>query len=102
MLAAVPFFGRTAQFPPSLIELAVRKRLPIHVYIGQWGADTLQPQLKVLTMPAAAMPDAQAQVISVLEREIRALGWDGGVGVYTQEHDWFVHADVGPNRRWGG
>ena len=37
-----------------------------------------------------------------LEREIRALGWDGGVGVYTQEHDWFVHADVGPNRRWGG
>ena len=37
-----------------------------------------------------------------LETEIRALGWDGGVGVYTQEHDWFVHADVGPNRRWGG
>ncbi len=38
----------------------------------------------------------------VLEREIRALGWDGGVGVYTLATDWFVHADVGRNRRWGG
>ncbi len=37
-----------------------------------------------------------------LEQEIRTLGWQGGVGVYTLEHDWFVHADVGPNRRWGG
>jgi uncharacterized protein YcbK (DUF882 family) len=37
-----------------------------------------------------------------LEKELRELGWDGGVGVYTQEHDWFVHADVGPNRRWDG
>jgi len=38
----------------------------------------------------------------VLETEIRALGWDGGVGVYLLKSDWFVHADVGPNRRWGG
>ncbi len=38
----------------------------------------------------------------VLEKEIRELGWDGGVGVYTLKSDWFVHADVGPNRRWGG
>jgi uncharacterized protein YcbK (DUF882 family) len=37
-----------------------------------------------------------------MEREIRGLGWDGGVGVYTLESDWFVHADVGPNRRWNG
>jgi uncharacterized protein YcbK (DUF882 family) len=35
-----------------------------------------------------------------LERVIRASGWDGGVGVYTSKDDWFVHADVGPNRRW--
>lgn len=35
-----------------------------------------------------------------LEKEIRALGWDGGVGVYPLATDWFVHADVGPNRRW--
>lgn len=37
-----------------------------------------------------------------LEKEIRDLGWDGGVGVYTLKSDWFVHADVGRNRRWGG
>jgi uncharacterized protein YcbK (DUF882 family) len=36
----------------------------------------------------------------VVEREIRALGWEGGVGVYPTKDDWFVHADVGRNRRW--
>ena len=36
----------------------------------------------------------------VLEKEIRDLGWDGGVGVYPTTSDWFVHADVGKNRRW--
>ena len=38
----------------------------------------------------------------VMEKEIRDLGWEGGVGVYTLASDWFVHADVGRNRRWGG
>lgn len=38
----------------------------------------------------------------VLEKEIRDLGWEGGVGVYPLRTDWFVHADVGKNRRWGG
>jgi uncharacterized protein YcbK (DUF882 family) len=37
-----------------------------------------------------------------LEREIRESGWQGGVGVYTLASDWFVHADVGANRRWSG
>jgi uncharacterized protein YcbK (DUF882 family) len=37
-----------------------------------------------------------------LEREIRELGWKGGMGVYTLPTDWFVHADVGAQRRWGG
>ncbi len=37
-----------------------------------------------------------------LESEIRALGWSGGVGVYLTKSDWFIHADVGPNRRWNG
>jgi uncharacterized protein YcbK (DUF882 family) len=36
----------------------------------------------------------------VIEQEIRALGWEGGVGVYPTKDDWFVHADVGFNRRW--
>ena len=37
-----------------------------------------------------------------LERVIRSLGWQGGVGVYTLKDDWFVHADVGKLRRWSG
>ncbi len=36
----------------------------------------------------------------ILEREIRDQGWTGGVGIYPLASDWFVHADVGPNRRW--
>jgi uncharacterized protein YcbK (DUF882 family) len=36
-----------------------------------------------------------------LEKEIRGLGWDGGVGKYSGKGDWFVHADVGRNRKWG-
>ena len=38
----------------------------------------------------------------VVEKEIRDLGWEGGVGVYPLTSDWFVHADVGKNRRWDG
>lgn len=38
----------------------------------------------------------------VLEKEIRELGWQGGVGIYLTRSDWFVHADVGANRRWTG
>jgi len=37
---------------------------------------------------------------SVVEQEIRKLGWEGGVGIYPTTADWFVHADVGRNRRW--
>ena len=50
------------------------------------------------------VPSGEARGIDPrdLEKEIRALGWDGGVGTYPQTHDWFVHADVGKNRRWGG
>ena len=47
-------------------------------------------------------PRARALHPRELETRIRALGWDGGVGVYTLRTDWFVHADVGKNRRWSG
>jgi uncharacterized protein YcbK (DUF882 family) len=36
----------------------------------------------------------------VLAREIRKLGWTGGLGTYPMKDDWFVHADVGPTREW--
>ncbi|MBX3258741.1 MAG: DUF882 domain-containing protein [Labilithrix sp.] len=47
-------------------------------------------------------PETRGVDPRVLEREIRELGWVGGVGVYTLSSDWFVHADVGRLRRWGG
>lgn len=46
--------------------------------------------------------DEKAIAPQIIEREIRELGWTGGVGTYPSKSDWFVHADVGPNRRWGG
>ncbi len=48
------------------------------------------------------IPDGQELALDprVVEGEIRALGWQGGVGVYPTHDDWFVHADVGRNRHW--
>jgi uncharacterized protein YcbK (DUF882 family) len=37
-----------------------------------------------------------------LAREVRGLGWNGGVGIYLGANDRFVHADVGPLRTWYG
>lgn len=47
-------------------------------------------------------PDTRGIDPRALEREIRELGWKGGLGVYPSKSDWFVHADVGRLRRWGG
>ena len=44
--------------------------------------------------------DTKGQNPRDVERELRGMGWDGGVGVYPMESDWFVHADVGPHRAW--
>jgi uncharacterized protein YcbK (DUF882 family) len=48
------------------------------------------------------VPDTATRGIDprALEKEIRKLGWEGGVGTYPTPGDWFVHADVGPNRHW--
>lgn len=46
--------------------------------------------------------DPKGMAPLAVEKEIRELGWDGGVGVYPLKSDWFVHADVGKNRRWVG
>jgi uncharacterized protein YcbK (DUF882 family) len=54
--------------------------------------------------PGGIGPPAEREPLDplLLEREIRGLGWEGGTGVYLGETDRFVHADVGPNRRWNG
>jgi uncharacterized protein YcbK (DUF882 family) len=48
------------------------------------------------------VPEGEPRALDprVVEGEIRALGWQGGVGVYPTYDDWFVHADVGRNRHW--
>jgi uncharacterized protein YcbK (DUF882 family) len=48
------------------------------------------------------VPDGAEKALDprAVELEIRKLGWTGGVGVYPTQLDWFVHADVGRNRRW--
>ena len=58
-----------------------------------------------VTFPASGAPAEAERALSPLqiERELRDdLGWDGGVGVYLSDSDWFTHMDVGPNRRWNG
>lgn len=35
-----------------------------------------------------------------MRKELEKLGWKGGIGQYDKVEDRFVHADVGPDRRW--
>ena len=35
-----------------------------------------------------------------MRKELESLGWTGGIGQYDRPSDRFVHADVGPSRRW--
>jgi uncharacterized protein YcbK (DUF882 family) len=37
-----------------------------------------------------------------LALKIEGLAWKGGLAYYPNDSDRFVHADVGPNRRWRG
>jgi uncharacterized protein YcbK (DUF882 family) len=68
-------------------------------HVASHSQHSLGRALDFRLFPAGA-PDALDP--RALEQDIRALGWDGGVGVYTTKDDWFVHADVGPSRGWSG
>ena len=50
------------------------------------------------------VPSGETRAVDprILEQDIRELGWEGGTGCYAEPSDWFVHADVGPKRRWDG
>lgn len=69
--AAVRFFGDTAYFPPSLIELAVRKGLPVYAFIGQWDAATLQPRVNVRLLSSGSADTLLQEAVSTLESAIR-------------------------------
>ena len=86
--AAVQFLGATAYFPPSLIELAHRQQRPIHVFIGQWNRDTLQPELKVVSLNASSAEASLQAAVTLLEGAVQQRpgawhGW-GDVGLYFQ------------------
>ena len=92
----------------SRIAHRARERLPepqAQRDAAQEGAPRRLAQ-PALARPRLRLPHRPARARSwpidprVVEGEIRALGWDGGVGVYPTHDDWFVHADVGRNRRW--
>jgi phosphatidylinositol dimannoside acyltransferase len=69
--ASVTFFGRPALFPPSLLELASRKSIPVYAFIGQWDADTLQPSLMLLPLQLESAQVTLQQAVTVLEQAIR-------------------------------
>ena len=69
--AAVQFFGDTAYFPPSLIELAVRKGLPVYAFIGQWDAATLQPRVNVRLLSSGSTDTLLQEAVGTLESAIR-------------------------------
>ena len=75
--AQVIFFGRTALFPPTLLELAGRKSVPIYAFIGQWDPVTLRPTLTVTPLPSVSAQAALQDAVSLLEAAIRTRpgGW---------------------------
>ena len=69
--AEVTFFGRTARFPPSLLELASRKDMPVYGFIGQCDALTMQPTLRVVPLSDATAPLRLQHAVALLEEAIR-------------------------------
>ena len=88
--AAVMFFAAPAHFPPSLIELAIRQSRPIHVFIGQWNAVTLQPELRIVALATGDTLDTLQQAVSQLEQVVRARpgAWHawGEASLYRAAH----------------
>jgi uncharacterized protein YcbK (DUF882 family) len=68
-------------------------------HVASHSQHSLGNALDFRIIPADATEPMDPRVI---EQEIRSDGWTGGTGVYLSETDRFVHADVGPNRRWNG
>jgi lauroyl/myristoyl acyltransferase len=69
--ASVEFFGRQAQFPPTLVELALRQSVPIYVYIGEWDAITLRPRLYIRRIDCSDRSRVFQAIIAELEAAIR-------------------------------
>jgi uncharacterized protein YcbK (DUF882 family) len=80
---------------PKLNE-ALRKK---GHHVASHSQHSLGNALDFRVVPAGTDTPIDPQVLAA---EVRGLGWAGGVGVYLQPNDRFVHADVGPLRTWYG
>ncbi len=95
------------QYPGARIELVSGYRSPkLNEMLRKKGHNVASHSQHSLgnAVDFRIVPDGATKGIDprVLEKVIRKLGWNGGVGVYPKKHDWFVHADVGRNRHWKG
>jgi len=69
--ATIRFFDRDAEFPPSVIDLALRQRQPVWMFGVEWQPDTLQPMLRVRRLEADSAGAVLQQCASELEAMIR-------------------------------
>jgi len=121
-LLADPVLGSTHPIDPALLDLA-RSLAKLHPlarievvsgfrspklnealrkkghHVASHSQHSLGHALDLRVIPEGA--DAPMDP-SELAKEVRKLGWVGGVGVYLGVNDRFVHADVGPERTWNG
>jgi hypothetical protein len=96
-----------APYAPARIELVSGYRSPKlnemlrkkgH-HVASHSQHSLGHAVDFRLIPAGATDPLDPREV---EAQIRARKWDGGVGVYEGKDDRFVHADVGPTRRWDG
>jgi uncharacterized protein YcbK (DUF882 family) len=114
--------GETHEFDPKLLELirSIAQRHPGARFelVSGYRSPKLNEMLRkkghrvashsqhslghAVDFRVVVEPETRGIDPRILEKEIRELGWEGGIGVYPLRSDWFVHADVGKLRRWGG
>ncbi len=99
--------GLAQQMPGARIELVSGFRSPkLNERLRKKGHNVASHSQHSLgqAVDFRIVPEGDVEPIDPLaiEKLVRDLGWEGGVGVYPIKSDRFVHADVGPMRRWLG
>jgi uncharacterized protein YcbK (DUF882 family) len=54
------------------------------------------------TMGHAVDFRVEGMTVGEIVKALEGMKYKGGIGRYDQQHDLFVHVDVGPDRRWKG
>lgn len=69
--ATLRFFGRDAEFPPSLVELALRQQKTIHLFATEWDPVSLRPVMRLQTISASSQEVVLQHFADYLEAMIR-------------------------------